>query len=70
MSPSSLFVETQKSFRTGNFYLVKIKKSENLFSETNPPLACYYFELMNPFRGSEHALNYKIPRGQKVEGFL
>ena len=56
MSPNSLFVETQKSFRTGKFYLVKNKKSENLFSETNTPLVCYYFELMNLFGGSEHAL--------------
>ena len=34
----------------------EIKKSENLFSETNTPLMCYYFELMNLFGGSEYAL--------------
>ena len=58
--PSSVFVATQKLFRTGNFYLVKIKKSENLFSETNTPLLCYYFELMNLFGGSEYALDLEM----------
>ena len=34
---ASSFLETQKLFRTGNFYLVTVKNSENLFSDGTPP---------------------------------
>ena len=46
MAANSLFVETQRSFRSGSLYLVKIKKSKisesKLFSENTSPVVLFW----------------------------